>query len=370
MVAIERMSDDALDKKLKKVNWKKSKDYAPYLVEALKRQRRRSWRWLLTHWASVHDLIDDMTPADLDEVGLDCLQMEARLMVDDDDSDDDINAINLAVTTWRILQVYFLQRQSPDIFLAKVEQQVHEGEDAFALIMGNNRLSNAIDLLEKGLTWKQFYENDDVFLNGGKQYLLDLIERHRAEKRRTRMAAMEATQSAVLARAKALEEEEAQRLRSRRQSDPRIAQCSNMNKVCRYTPLDMEDWCEHDANLYYGPDEVGKCFDASELLRHFESQMTSTKYGNPYPQYPTDPWTREAISLKLLLAFASFCENRGVSLIGEAPTFKRFLDLLVSRPEMDMAPIQGRWLQEVVDKVVGELSEAQSGGSWFAKIFG
>ncbi len=181
------------------------------------------------------------------------------------------------------------------------------------------------------------------------QNLLILID---PDQRLSQREAMVASQNLVRRRALELEEEEAQRKRARRQSDPKMAKCAHMNQVCQYTPLDLEDWCEHDEEFYFGPDSQNRCWDAKELLMHFESQMLMEKYENPLPQYPTDPWTRQPIPLRELEAFMRFCTDRRVSTEEVAPTFTNFFRYLTKKPEMDLEPIIGKWLEEIVDNVL------------------
>lgn len=170
-------------------------------------------------------------------------------------------------------------------------------------------------------------------------------------------------------RALELDEEEESRKRSRRSSDPRIQKCENLNKVCTYQPLDMEDWCEHDERYVYGPDFKQRCFDAIELLRHFESNLTATKYSNPYPQYPHDPFSREYFTLSQLSEFIDFCENANINVKSIAPTFARFLayaDNLTDPSRIDGKPFTPDVMDDVINNVI---YSRQSGGSPFAGIF-
>ena len=106
---------------------------------------------------------------------------------------------------------------------------------------------------------------------------------------------------------------------------------------------------------YYGPDAKRRCFDAMELLQHFESSLTSSKYGNPFPQYPTDPFSREPFTLNQLEEFLSFCQDSGIDVNSVAPTFARFVQWTRSVPDrdaIDARPFAPNILQTVVDSVV------------------
>ncbi len=194
--------------------------------------------------------------------------------------------------------------------------------------------------------------NDEEFLNFKELVETLIMIFDSPYDRSQQQEAMVASQELVRKRANELEEEEMRRKRARRQSDPKTVKCMHMNQTCQYTPLDLEDWCEHDENLYYGPDSQNRCWDAEELLKHFESQMLTEKYGNPFPQYPTDPWTRQLIPLVELVMFERFCSEHKVPMNGIAPTFVSFLEFLKARPDMDQKPIVGKWLEEIVDKVL------------------
>lgn len=191
----------------------------------------------------------------------------------------------------------------------------------------------------------------------------------------TQVVPMTQVVSNVKRKAQELDEEEETRKRLRRASDPHIQRCSDMNATCVYQPLDMEDWCEHDEKYYYGPDLKKRCFDALELLRHFESLLTTAKYGKPFPVYPNDPFSRENFTLDQLEEFLAFCERVGIDVDQIAPTFKRFLEWTRTVPVRDaidgkpFATYEQR--ETIIDNVV---RRDQIGGSnlvpFFFKILG
>jgi hypothetical protein len=105
---------------------------------------------------------------------------------------------------------------------------------------------------------------------------------------------------------------EMERKRSRRYSDLQQEKCATYNARCRYTPLDMEDWCEHPRTRYWGLEKDEKCFDLEELMEHFEkSCLGVTMNGNPFPRYPFDPWTRKPFSLADLEEIANTVADAG-----------------------------------------------------------
>jgi hypothetical protein len=154
--------------------------------------------------------------------------------------------------------------------------------------------------------------------------------------------------------ARDLDDQDAQRKRVRKGQ-----KCEEWGARCAYTPLDMEDWCEHDDRFYYTIDGADRCFDATELAQHFESQLTMTKYGNPYPQHPTDPWNRVPLSYDELGAFARFCKTAGLDLNGIAPTFSRFMRFLAAgdvREKIGKAFDQN-FMERVIEEVVRSLPD-------------
>jgi hypothetical protein len=143
------------------------------------------------------------------------------------------------------------------------------------------------------------------------------------------------------------------RKKSRRESDLKIMKCNQMNNVCVYQPLDMEDWCEHDSDMYYGPDVLARCFDAIELLRHFESNLTMSKYGNPYPQYPNDPFSRQTFTLQELNEILRIANSSTVVDVARvAPIFISFLAWLSEHPEFDSQPFNVKSRMMVIDDVL------------------
>jgi len=126
-----------------------------------------------------------------------------------------------------------------------------------------------------------------------------------------------------------VEEDEQEYKHVRRYSAKRVERCGIMNAHCRYQPLDLDDWCEHDPKHYYGPDADGKCFDLSELVRHVESQLLSPKYGNPYP---SDPFSREPFTVAELEIIVQSAIANGVVI---PPVLNRFVTFLLRHPELD-----------------------------------
>jgi hypothetical protein len=152
-----------------------------------------------------------------------------------------------------------------------------------------------------------------------------------------------------------LDDKEHQRKRSRRASDPHIQKCEQWSARCAYSPLDLEDWCEHDDRLYYSLNGFEKCFDAEELARHFDSQLTAENNGNPYPQHPSDPWNKVPLTFEELVSFAHFCEEEaGLNLNELTPTFARFLAFMVTgdAPGHIGRPFQQKFMERVIDAVV------------------
>lgn len=186
----------------------------------------------------------------------------------------------------------------------------------------------------------------------------------------TKAAEMTDIVANVRKRARELEEEEEQKKRARRASDTKIQKCSHMNEVCVYQPLDMEDWCEHNENYYYGPDTRKRCFDAEELLRHFESLLMATYNTNPYPQYPNDPFSRELFDLNQLEEFLSFCEDAGIEVATVSPTFKAFMEWSRTLPDryvIDAKPFSPNIRNRIVEEVVHP-SRRFEGGSTLQSI--
>ncbi len=142
------------------------------------------------------------------------------------------------------------------------------------------------------------------------------------------------------------------KISSKRLNSHNNVNCMKFNHTCNYTPIAMDDWCDHEERLIYGPDQRGKCFDAEELLAHFEAKLQATKYGNPYPQYPTDPWTREAISLADLEEFGRFCVERGIEVASIAPIYTRLVRFLKQHPELAGRPFDDENRQDIINQVV------------------
>ena len=164
----------------------------------------------------------------------------------------------------------------------------------------------------------------------------------------------------VKKRARILDEEETERKRIRGLSTG--AKCMRMNDgdVCKYKPIISDDWCDVDDLYLYGPDSKKRCFDVTELLRHFESNLKTEKYGNPYPQYPHDPFSRDRFTTEELYTFMRLCKNVGVDVASIAPTFALYMDKLSNFAEWLNESV---WREQVIDHVV----RAQSGGSFFSQ---
>jgi hypothetical protein len=155
----------------------------------------------------------------------------------------------------------------------------------------------------------------------------------------------------VKRRAEELDKLEQDRKRARRESDPRIQKCKQMNESCLYRPIDMEDWCEHDEKTYYGPDDKGKCFDLQELAQHFEAKLTAEKYGSYYPLAPFDPFDRYIFTKRELMQLLRHMQISGVN----APLFYKYV-LFVTQ-QQDPSPYDGKELdynarQKVIDEVL------------------
>lgn len=100
--------------------------------------------------------------------------------------------------------------------------------------------------------------------------------------------------------------------------------CLRYNESCRYNPLDLDDWCSHPANTYWGLESDRRCFDVTELLNHFEHTcLGATKYDNPFPRYPFDPWTNVHFSIEELEDIADTAANAGY--LKSFPNFRQFL---------------------------------------------
>ena len=190
-----------------------------------------------------------------------------------------------------------------------------------------------------------------------------------ASERQARLAQMQEITASVKKRARELEQDEmAARKKAREMSQGDApeqqwnrfvdAVCQDMNARCEYTPLDMGDWCEHDVMMYYGPDDRRRCFDLIELLKHFESAVTTTKYGNPFPIYPTNPFDRYHFTLDELRGFRDTAVARGTDLAQLAPTFDRFVTFLERNPILSGKPLDASGQQMVRDQVL-----VKTGGS-------
>lgn len=153
-------------------------------------------------------------------------------------------------------------------------------------------------------------------------------------------------------RALELDEEEEARKRSRRGSDPYVQKCTlrNDENVCKYKPLISGDWCEVEENHWYGPDSQNRCFDLEELLREFERQLTEEKYGNPYPQYPHDPFSRIPFALAELKELISMSRDAQISVDSMAPTLVRFVNW--APVSIDGKPFDAESRDQVIDNVV------------------
>lgn len=146
-----------------------------------------------------------------------------------------------------------------------------------------------------------------------------------------------------------------ERLASRVLTKEQQERCNSFNdqNVCRYGPLDMEDWCEHPQERYYGPDEKKRCFDLEELLQHFEAALTTMKNGNLYPNYPHDPFDRSKFSLEELAEIADAAESASVDIDTLAPHFVQFMEWCTSLSEEDLEKVDGNdFSYEIMDKVI------------------
>ncbi len=175
------------------------------------------------------------------------------------------------------------------------------------------------------------------------------------KRRRSQMLQEQATQQ-LKRRAEELEELEKSNRKKRRASDPNVSKCMNMETECIYKPIDMEDWCDHDPSFYFSLGK-GQCFDAKELIQHFESQLLQSKYGNPYPRYPNNPWNRELIPVKTLQEILVTCQTAGMNVDEIAPTFVRFMRFAEANPAFDRLELEGKDLETIVDNVI-------RGGTW------
>ncbi len=84
-----------------------------------------------------------------------------------------------------------------------------------------------------------------------------------------------------------------------------------------------------------------------ELLRHFEeSCLGAEKNGNPYPQYPNDPFKRVNFLVSELVKFSQHAANAGITLSITAPKFARFLDWLQRQPVSAQAALEKQGFTE------------------------
>ncbi len=124
--------------------------------------------------------------------------------------------------------------------------------------------------------------------------------------------------------------------------------CHARNRDCLYKPIDLDDWCNHDENLYYTIN--GKCFDARELLQHFEQSLLVQKNGNPFPQPPSDPWSRQLFSLDELEDFWQFCQRKGLGDPGgpKGQLMSRLMTLFWSQPNLAGRVWEGLSLETII----------------------
>ena len=110
--------------------------------------------------------------------------------------------------------------------------------------------------------------------------------------------------------------------------------CKNRNEetVCLYKPLSTDDWCDiEEKNYYDAEDQDGtftRCFDIMELLQHFETQLKTTKYGNPYPQAPSDWNNRKVFKVEQLLEIYKRAKDLEVN--EDFPTFRDLISAMLN----------------------------------------
>jgi hypothetical protein len=138
------------------------------------------------------------------------------------------------------------------------------------------------------------------------------------------------------------QKEEQKRQEERQYTESKKEKCFPMNEKCVYTPLDMEDWCEHEEEFYYGPDEDRRCFDLFELLTHFENQLGSEINGNPFPQYPSDPFNRQLFSYEELLDIAMSVSGTRTMKEEDFPKFVTFMTFLSKLPFEKLEAMDGK----------------------------
>jgi hypothetical protein len=134
------------------------------------------------------------------------------------------------------------------------------------------------------------------------------------------------------------EREELEKISNRRLGKTQQERCSLFTKKCKYQPLDMEDWCEHDERYYYGPTEdKNACFDLREILEHFETCLNTEMNGNKYPQYPYDPFDRSKFPLEELQYIYNLATESSINVAKKAPKFKKFKKFLETRTPEERA---------------------------------
>ena len=86
------------------------------------------------------------------------------------------------------------------------------------------------------------------------------------------------------------------------------------------------------------------CFDIFFLIKTITSDLNTTKNNNPYPTYPTNPFTRKIFAAEQLNYIKHICNDNFISL---NPPLKTFFN----KPELWMTTINAGWIHRMVDEL-------------------
>lgn len=132
-------------------------------------------------------------------------------------------------------------------------------------------------------------------------------------------------------------------------AEEHVKKCKVLNEKCIYKPLVETDWCDIPEKYVLGPLSKQQCFDLNEILRHMEAQLNAKKYGNPYPQVPSDPFNREPFTQEEL---ESFWETaRMVDVRHKYPKLDRYISAL-QLGQMPTPSADGYWEDQSMRKVI------------------
>jgi len=143
--------------------------------------------------------------------------------------------------------------------------------------------------------------------------------------------------------------EEEERLQKPDLSEEELTQCAVWNEKCAYKPLLEDDWCGVRPKHFVGPLTDQQCFDLIELLSHLEAQLTTTKYENPYPQVPSDPFNRKPFPKEDLELF--WDKARVLDVRQDFPKLARYIAAVQLNDVPPFTP-DGSWEGNNLEKVV------------------